>query len=292
VFLFDGLEDIFAEVASKTTHQDALKALIDLPQRLSEIRQANIGLLVFLRRDFLRHVRTQNLAQSENLYRAYDLSWDEESFKKLVFWICSQAEVIGAREEEVESLSRDELNTRLEQLWGMKLGADSSKEASSINWIFAALTDFKGRLQARDIVRFLLHATDITIDNAKEVMLDRWAGGRMLPPQAIRRAIAPCSRKKVEEAKEEYLEFKTWVEKIAACEERKIPFTLEQLNMKQNEMSILEEMGVIYEDRQKDGTARFYMPEIFRAGLDFTPEKGARPRVLVLKRKALGPGYA
>jgi cellulose biosynthesis protein BcsQ len=292
VFLFDGLEDMLAEAAYKLAPQAALKALIDLPKRLSEIRQANIGVIIFLRRDFLRHVITQNLAQFENLYRAYDLSWNDDSFKRLVFWICSQAGVIGAMEEEVESLSRDELNDRLEQLWGMKLGADSSKEASSINWIFAALTDFKGRLQARDIVRFLLHAAEIAIDHAQEVMLDRWATDRMLPPQAIRRAIVPCSRKKVDEAKEEYPEFKRWVEKIADRQEKKIPFTLEQFDTNQYEKEILEEMGVIYEDREKDGAARFYMPEIFRAGLDFTPEKGARPRVLVLKRKALGPRYA
>ncbi|WP_417912878.1 KGGVGR-motif variant AAA ATPase [Candidatus Electronema sp. TJ] len=292
VFLFDGLEDVFTEISSNSAQQSALRALIDLPKRLSEIRQANIGVIIFLRRDFLRHIVTQNLAQFENLYRAYDLSWDEESFKRLVFWICSQAGVIDAKAEEVESLSRDELNDRLEQLWGMKLGADSSKEASSINWIFAALTDFKGRIQARDIVRFLLHAAKIAIDHAEEVMLDRWATDRMLPPQAIRRAIVPCSREKVDEAKEEYPEFKRWVEKIADKQEKKIPFTLEHFDTNQDEKGILEEMGVIYEDREKDGVARFYMPEIFRSGLDFTPEKGARPRVLVLKRKALGPRYA
>ena len=43
-----------------------------------------------------------------------------------------------------------------------------------------------------------------------------------------------------------------------------------------------------------DGAAVFYMPKmpkIFRAGLEFSLdslEKGARPRVLVLKRKPLG----
>jgi hypothetical protein len=71
VFLFDGLEDMFAEVASKPAQQAALKALIDLPKRLSEIRQANIGVIIFLRRDSLRHVVTQNLAQFENLYSDY-----------------------------------------------------------------------------------------------------------------------------------------------------------------------------------------------------------------------------
>ncbi|MGR0481098.1 MAG: ParA family protein [Candidatus Electronema sp. V4] len=292
VFLFDGLEDIFTEVSYNSAQQSALRALIDLPNRLSEIRQANIGVIIFLRRDFLYHIVHQNRAQLENLYRAYELSWNEDSFKRLVFWICSQAGVISAMKEEVESLSRDELNDRLEQLWGMKLGADSSKEASSINWIFAALTDFKGRLQARDIVRFLLHATDSTIENAKEVMTDKWSQNRILPPQAVRRALKPCSSKKVQEAEEEYPEFKKWVQRIAVYQDKKIPFTLEQLDMSQTEVSILQEMGVLYEDREKDGAARFYMPEIFREGLGFTLEKGARPRVLVLKRKALGPRYA
>lgn len=292
VLLFDGLEDNFDHVSSNPAQQTALKALIDLPRRLSEIRQANIGLIIFVRRDLIRHAITQNLAQFENLYRAYDLSWDEDSFRKLVFWICSQAGVIGAREEELEVLSRDDLSTRLEQLWGMKLGSDNSKEAYTVNWVFAALTDFKGRLQARDIVRFLLHAADITFQNPNEVGMEKWAASRILPPQAVRRALEPCSSAKVMEAKEEYPEFKKWVDKINDSYkpiDRKIPFTLEQFDMDQNTLRILEDMGVIYEDRGKDGTSRFYMPEIFRAGLDFSLEKGARPRVLVLKRKALTP---
>ncbi len=47
-------------------------------------------------------------------------------------------------------------------------------------------------------------------------------------------------------------------------------------------------MGVIFDERDPDGATRFYMPEIYRTGLDFNLEKGARPKVLVLKRKAMG----
>ncbi|BBD53579.1 hypothetical protein [Planktothrix agardhii] len=46
---------------------------------------------------------------------------------------------------------------------------------------------------------------------------------------------------------------------------------------------------MIYEDKEKEDIARFYMPEIFREGLGFSG-KGARPRVLALKRKVLGRG--
>ncbi|MEC4816059.1 MAG: hypothetical protein SAK29_22725 [Scytonema sp. PMC 1069.18] len=60
--------------------------------------------------------------------------------------------------------------------------------------------------------------------------------------------------------------------------------------MNQQTVRMLEEMGVIYEDKDKQEAARFYMPEIFREGLGFSG-KGARPRILVLKRKVLGKGF-
>jgi hypothetical protein len=229
------------------------------------------------------------MAQFENLYRAYDLTWNEDSFRQLVFWICSQSGVIDAKEEEIDVLNRGDLDVRLERLWGMKLGTDNSKEANSRNWVFAALTDFLGRLQARDIVRFLLYASEIAYQNPNEVAFDRWFSSRLLPPQAIRRAIKPCSSKKVDEFGEEYPDFRAWVEKIRtiSVRNRKIPFTADELQMAPATIKILKEIGVIYEDRGRDDVSRFYMPEIFRAGLDFSLEKGARPRVLVLKRKAL-----
>ncbi|MBD2616575.1 ParA family protein [Nostoc punctiforme FACHB-252] len=291
VFLFDGLEDIFAEAAINTQQQIALRALINLPKRLSEIRQSHVGLIILLRRDFLRYAITQNLAQFESLYRPYDLSWDVDSFLKLVYWVCSQANVIEATEAEIDDLSKEEFVAKLEKLWGEKLGG--VKEAYTASWVFAALTDFKGRLQARDIVRLLYHAADITVQKSKEIQFEKWSSNRLLPPQAIRRALEPCSEKKVREAKEEYPEFKKWVDKIETeytQEQKRIPFIVEDLDLDQVTIRMLEDMGVIYEDRAKDDVARYYMPEIFRTGLKFNLERGARPRVLVLKRKALGIG--
>jgi hypothetical protein len=293
IFLFDGLEDIFPHIASNNQEKIALKALIDLPQRLSEIRQSNIGLIIFLRRDFLRNTITQNYGQYENLYRSYDLSWNQDSFLRLVFWICSQSEIIGAEEAKIYNLSKEELTEQLEKLWGKRLGSDNAKEAYTASWIFAALTDFNGRLQARDIVRFLYNAAAITVEKAKELQFDKWTGSRLLPPQAIRRALKPCSEKKVEEAKEEYPDFKRWFDETLPKYPRsdlKIPFAVEQFDMDQQTVGMLQEMGVIYEDKEKEDEARFYMPEIFREGLGFSLGQRARPRVLVLKRKALGKG--
>jgi hypothetical protein len=227
----------------------------------------------------------------------YDLSWDADSFLKLVYWVCIQGGVIGTaedrkeKEDKVDSLGREELVKQLEKLWGEKLGG--ANEARTASWVFAALTDFNGRLQARDIVRLLFHAAEITVDRSEEIQFDKWSSSRLLPPQAIRRALTPSSDKKVNEAKEEYPDFKKWVEKIDTYpqEQKRIPFQPQNLGLDPPTIRLLEKMGVIYEDRaKKDDVARHYMPEIFRAGLKFTFATGARPRVLVLKRKALGIG--
>ncbi len=292
VLLFDGLEDIFQNASSNDNQKVALRALINLPNdRLSEIRQANLGVIILLRRDFLRYAIAQNTGQFESLYRPYALSWDVDSFLKLVYWICIQGGLIGAAENKVDNLGRERLVKELEQLWGEKLG-DSPREARTASWVFAALSDFKGRLQARDIVRLLFHAAEKTKSSSKEMKFDRWASSRFLPPQAIRDALTPCSEKKVSEAKEEYPDFKIWVDKVDDYpqDQKRIPFQAQNLNLEPSTIRMLEEMGVIFEDRDKDDVARYFIPEIFRAGLKFTLPSGARPRVLALKRKALGIG--
>lgn len=287
VMLFDGLEDVFQEAASNSNEQAAIHALINLPKQFEELRHSNLGLVIFLRYDYLKYTITQNTAQFENLYRAYELSWDLGSFLKLVYWMCAQAKVMDVSPEEIEGLSRKELEDKLETLWGKKLGKSTSNEAYTSNWVFAALTDFKGRLQARDIVRLLYHAAEISLSQSQEVQLQRWSSDRLLPPQAIRRALEPCSQKKVEEAEQEYPQFKEWRETIPKGSERVVPFTLEDFELEAGHLKLLEEMGVIYEHREKNGTVRYYMPEIFRKGLGFELNGGARPRVLALKRKAL-----
>jgi cellulose biosynthesis protein BcsQ len=291
VFLIDGLEDVFSEVSSNRQHQWALYELLDIPRRLSDIRQSCLGIIILVRRDFLRYLFPQNLQQFENLYKPYDLHWDEESFLRLVLWICIQARIIDSEKDDIDQMGYELIKKRLESLWGRKLGADKSNEAYTSNWIFAALCDFKGRLQARDIVRILQHAANRTVNSPQEVQFKRWSSSRILPPQAIRDALEPCSKSKVAETGQEYPQFRKWIEGIHAklpIQNRHIPFYANEMDIDQREIQMLEDIGAIYGDvDKKDGTTRFYMPEIFRAGLGFTLKKGARPRILVLQKKIL-----
>lgn len=288
IFLFDGLEERFPEVAKEPAQQCALRALLELPNYLGEIRQSSIGVIIFLRRDFVRYVVQQNVGQFENRYEAYDLSWNFKSFLQLVYWICAQIDVIGATREKVYELSTEDLRQQLELFWGKRLGTDASKYVYTVRWIYAALTDFKGKLQARDIVRLLSFAAEYTINN-KDVF-EKWKLTRLLPPLTIRKSIEGCSEKKVEEAKNEYPEaFKNWADELLKLdrEQRKIPFNPQDFAMEQSTIEILQDLGVIYEDTETEGKARFYIPEIFRAGLGFEHAGKARPRIIALKRRML-----
>ena len=72
IILIDGLENIFPDLAHDNFQQTALKALIDnLPNKLTEIKQSNLGLIVFLHRDSLRKTIKQNSGQFESLYSEY-----------------------------------------------------------------------------------------------------------------------------------------------------------------------------------------------------------------------------
>jgi hypothetical protein len=287
IFLFDGLEDIFLDIASNKAEQMAVRALLGIPYHLGEIRQPNIGLIIFLRRDFLRHAIPQNQGQFENLYKAYDLSWNFDSFLRLIYWICVQSKIIDAVDKNTDKLTSKEINQFLENFWGKKLGQDNSKEAITVNWVYAALSDFNGRLQARDIVRLLLYSADYGLEHQE--LFEKWKKTRLLPPKAIRQSITHCSLKKVKEAKEEYLLFKQWASKIAKfpADKRRVPFAPEQLEMEPKTIEILKDIGVIYEDKEINESERFYIPEIFRTGLGFTYADRGRKRILVLKRKAL-----
>ena len=83
----------------------------------------------------------------------------------------------------------------MQKLWGIKLGKASSSEAYSSRWILAALSDFNGQLQARDMVRFLQYAAAKAGNPSY--------GDRYIMPAEIKNAVPECSRKKIEEIKQE-----------------------------------------------------------------------------------------
>ncbi len=68
------------------------------------------------------------------------------------------------------------------------------------------------------------------------------------------------------------------------AERRKIPFLAETVELRREELDILAENGVVY----KDDEDQYWIPEIFRHGLDFRVT--GRPRILAIARQVRGRG--
>lgn len=280
VVVLDGLEDVFQELPRNPAQQRALRALCqDLPSALKDLPDRRLGLVVFVRKDMARAAIPQNFSQFESVHAPYELRWSPEEALRLAVWLCRKAGVgLKLREDlSLEEAPRELLEKALHPVWGYKLGSPASREAVTANWVLAALSDFGGRLQARDVVRFFRFAAE----RAQQLPE---SDGRLLQPGAVRYAIEPCSEEKVKEAQEEI----PWLEQIvkdkfARVPDRRVPFRAGDFDLSAEEVRLLTEVGIVLEEE-----GEFYIPEIYRHGLGFRLEKGARPRVLALMKRALG----
>ncbi|HEY2740336.1 MAG TPA: ParA family protein, partial [Thermoanaerobaculia bacterium] len=208
-------------------------------------------------------------------YEQYALKWGPDEALRLVSWTAIRAGILPARSlEGIENEERPDLVAELVPLWGRKLGSERSREAPSAGWVIAALSDLKEQIQARDLVRFLSLAADLSLP-------DSYWRDRILIPTAIRGAIGRCSVKKIEEIGQENAELSRIFTKLRSLPEpdRQIPFTRDQVKLEIADLKSLEDNGAIVREGED-----YYMPEIFRVGLGFRLPRGARPRVMTLAR--------
>jgi hypothetical protein len=278
VAIIDGLETQFPELASNKRQQVAVRSLLqDVPNWLEQEVLRPLGILIFIRKDMVLNALPQNSAQFIAVYKNYELNWSSEEAMRLFAWTAMKAKALDDKKrDKLPDLSEEELVQELIPLWGRKLGSENSKEAFSAKWVIYALSDFNGQIQARDIIRFLYFASE----NSKG---DIYWEDRILVPPAIRGSLSPCSQEKVREISEENLELKRIFEKIneVPIDRKRVPFDQYDLSLEPIDLEILERNGVIGRDVDK-----YYIPEIFREGLGFILDKGARPKVVAMAIRA------
>lgn len=275
VFLIDGLEEIFQHTVSSENERNAITALCrDLIDEL-KITYKNFGLMIFLRKDMARDSLTINYEQFYSLYRSVELQWSSTEALRLAVWLTSQAVPDFYQEEvELEMAPKEVIDRTLQKLWGVKLGKPTSNEANSSRWILAALSDFNGQLQARDIIRFLEKAT---VNTGKPIYSDRY-----LMPVEIKKAVSDCSSEKIGEIREEIKALGPIFDKLenAPVENKVLPFSSDTFNLTQGEEKIMKQEGYLRIENDK-----YYLPEIIRHALKFKYGRGARPKVLSLLLK-------
>lgn len=285
VFVFDGIEDAFKD-ANDGHAAEAIHALLRLPNRVSELDNRRMGAIVFVRADYVQATIRQNLGQWLQRFQPFRLQWNPESFLRLAFMLSCQAGIHSNEPKSAESLRIEELKVELERLWGKKLGGEKSKEAHSARWVYTALCDLKGNVQARDLVRFLKFAAELESTRTGQTWPDR-----LLAPESMRKAIPDCSVEKVNEAKSEIAPLKRWTELMEqqGVHNLRVPFSLEQAQLNSSLLGALQEIGVIYEDVDGNlGEERLFLPEIYRYGLGFDTSAAGRPRTQALLKKNIG----
>ena len=275
IFIVDGLEDVCAD--SQTEKNDRWKNLLkalcqNVVNDLQRLDHGNIGMVVFARKDMINNAIDTNMEQFRSMYYNYELNWTQTEALRLALWIASKAYPDLTDGIDVLNATRSVLTEKLTTLWGLKLGKRDSREAFSDRWILAALSDFTGQLQARDIVRFLRYSTE-GYGEAKLIYKDR-----LIMPVEIRNAIGSCAADKYKEIKAEMRNIYEILEKFEKMEGVKtLPLTLDKIQLTGDEISKLEAQGYL-----KISDEKYYLPEIIRLPLGFTYERGARPKVLSL----------
>jgi MinD-like ATPase involved in chromosome partitioning or flagellar assembly len=286
ILVFDGIEDAFSD-ADESPAGEAIQALLRLTNRISELANPHLGALVFVRIDYVQATIRQNVGQWLQRFQPFRLHWNAESFLRLAYMLSSQA-CLHLTSKPLESLHLEDLKAELEHLWGKKLGNEKSKEAYSARWVYAALCDLKGNVQARDLVRFLKFAADEEDKRAGQT----WPG-RLLAPESMRKAIPRCSKEKVTEAKAEIAALRKWSDQMTqhGIRNLSVPFSATQAGLAHTPilLSALQEIGVIYEDIDGNlGEQRLFLPEIYRSGLGFETSAAGRPRMQALLKKNIG----
>lgn len=175
----------------------------------------------------------------------------------------------------LKNASRELIEEALYKLWGMKMGADNSKTAFSARWVLASLSDFKGQLQARDIVRFLNYASELNQKEDGKQYEDRY-----LTPNKMKNAIKSCSEGKLKEIKSEIKQLGPIFDKLESVKRinKVVPLKQEVVDQLTNEDKItLERYGYFIES---DG--EYYIPESIRFALDYNKTRRGGSKVVSL----------
>ncbi len=271
VFLVDGLETLFRNIMKDGTEKDGIRALCrGLINRLYEYRIDNAGIIVFVRKDIAELAMDANLAQFRDQYQRFELTWSQKDALLLAWKMADRAAKMsgvqwGEDDFPLNNATRIVLEQNLTRLWGKKMGSDGSKNAITVRWVLASLSDFNGQLQARDIVRFLKFAT--ADGNVGRVQYC----DRFLTPEDMRKAVKECSDQKLEEVEQEIHQLKNCFQILREVkqEDKQVPLNEHVMSrLGSDERKALERYGYL-----KEADGEYYIPESVRYALGYNKSK-------------------
>ncbi|MFD3917496.1 KGGVGR-motif variant AAA ATPase [Streptomyces sp. NPDC058595] len=264
LFVLDGLEDLFQALEGEGKRTALRSLFTEVPDWLRMLRGRPLGMVIFARRDLVVWALRQNPGQFLARYGPYELRWDGHEALRLALWVAKTAHAIEAPAGDLMDFSEERIAEELVPVWGPKMGRENSRQATSHRWVPAALGDFNGQVQARDVVRFLDEA-------AKRSRGDSDWSDRLLTPSAMRAALLPCSRAKLSELEQED---PLLGRRLRSLEQFAItvpmPFAAEDVDLDANGVAELTAAGAL----ARDPDGRYRLPEIYRHALGFRTLRG------------------
>lgn len=276
----DGLEDALQIAPGEPMHprrrSRLLALLTELVPAIRDLRSPSLGAVVYVRRDIAQQAIVQNFGQFESQYRLWAFLWTPTEALRLAAWLLNEAGFL--KFADFGNASYDTLRQVLAPFWGTRMGGERSKEPYTDKWVIAALSDYQGRLQARDLVRLMANASRTSAErNLSKVSA-----------ASLRSALHECSQKKIEELKQETPDLAPVLERLSSArpEDKKMPFRPETFQLTADQVKFLEDQGIVAVGDQGE----LFLPEIIRHGLGFTLVGGRRPAVLKMHRQSQSRG--
>lgn len=271
IFLVDGLETLFQNVMYDNTQKNGIRALCrGVINSLYEYQIEQIGIIIFVRKDIAELAVNANLAQFRDQYQRYELTWSQKDALMLAWKMADRAAKMsgvqwGEADVPLNNATRAVLEQNLTRLWGKKMGSDASKNAITVRWVLASLSDFNGQLQARDIVRFLKFATaDSNVEKVQQ-------SDRFLSPEDMRRAVKECSEQKLQEVEQEIHQLKNCFQILREMkqEDKQVPLNEHVMSkLGSEDQKMLERYGYL-----KEADGEYYIPESVRYALGYDRSK-------------------
>lgn len=264
LLVIDGLEDFLQDVKQSDAEQKCLRALLQEVPAWLKAASTPVGLIVFVRADYVGAAILQNTEQFRAAYQAYDLQWDRQEALRLVQWIAQQAGVRPTGEEQ---------SITLLELWGQKLGRDRSRAALTEYWVLHELSNRRDEVevQARDLVRLIAESARRSRGNAD------WTD-RLLVPQAIRDAVETVGQKKIDEIVQEQPQLGEALERFRVLGSTlRVPFTPAELRSNDDQLALvrLEDAGIAWRHR-----GEIWLIPLYRKGLGISLDIIRRRKIL------------
>jgi hypothetical protein len=270
--ILDRLDVAFAE--NTDLEENALRALFKTYRDLAVFDR--ISLKIFLRTDIWKRITREGFREASHITKTVTISWNEQSLMNLIIRRALKNEAIQQYYDvDVEEILSDQEKQR-ELFYRIfpEAVAGTVKKLRTFEWMVSRIQDGLGNKAPRELIHLL--------SSAREIEVSKLENGEPEPPNgllidraAIKAALVPVSQTRLEQTI--FAEYPQFREPLLKLKGEKSQQSVETLAHKWGlspeaaleTANALEAIG-FFVRREKKGVVEFWVPFLYRNGLDMS----------------------